>query len=97
MPRECDCPAWVTRCAHMDERVLWLVLSGQPECSCLSPNHTTSTVLFAARLIRCPRDNTLTHIARDNRDRVYAGHSEADALAAFVDAERELLGRERSA
>lgn len=79
----CDCPPWVVQCAHLGSRLLWI----------------WSTAVWQAHHQgeRLDDDITFTVFAADQADVelsrrwIYEGVNEAEALAAFREAERELI------
>ena len=89
-PRECDCPEWVTRCAHIAAKIL--CYSPRPSvmpCPCALRDGVAFVVYDRSCVGPCPVNGSLTHVEWERRH--YAGNSEAAALAAFHAAEAELL------
>jgi hypothetical protein len=92
-PRECDCPDWFVRCAHWQGELVFLGdrrrlhwVNGMPADVDASPWRVwrlLPTDLLARKL--------LNHTVSTPHSCLYAGDSEADALAAFYDAEQQLL------
>ncbi len=99
----CDCPAWVIRCAHLEPDCILFI----GDATRLSPEHVAHVgglgvmdrfVLavgafdHGCMMSGCPDKGWTDHETIRLPHTYYA--SEADALAAFYAAERELLGRD---
>ena len=77
--RECDCPAWVIRCAHWGGRKLWLV--GPQEQCCGAGDDYDYAVISAETVGPCPvRGTPQAHVNLSAR--YYVG----DDLSAAEDA-----------
>lgn len=95
-PRECDCPPQVVRCVHVGDLPALVLTDPTKEmahengCWLSNPQMNWCIGRITA-VVPCPCCRKSLQIAGAPAG---AFDSEADALAAFYEAERELLGRE---
>ena len=91
-PRECDCPEWVIRCAHIDDLVIAVgdavLFRMQEEFFHIGKRYA----LIDPRRAVNTRD-AVGYLYTDAPGLHQTFDSEAEALAAFRAAEAELLGR----
>lgn len=91
--RECDCPGLVTRCAHLENgHILALLGDGDGHtCKQRLPRYPYAVmVVYGWR--PCHYNKSCKGFFNTGRDEpYYAGFDEAAALAAFYEAEEELL------
>lgn len=92
----CDCPPWVVRCAHLtDGNVLSLADYTVYQCPCskVMVEEGWTRIKFAvtdeANGEPCPEDARFRHSPQHLR--IYVGNDYERALAAFYEAEQNLL------
>lgn len=97
--KECSvCPPWVRRCAHFDEKVLWLgsealVSPAIREMHSTTVLDTTLVVAGPASLIACPKCSVYHPTLDTEWSAQFTAEEYSEANAEFDRLEAQFLGR----
>ena len=94
----CDCQPWIVRCSHWEGCIQALVdtrVTNPHTCMHSEGVFPHRFYVFKGYGWKACSSNGCPGYINAGRDKhIYIGDSEADAIAAFEQAEREMLGRE---
>lgn len=95
MSRECHCPEWVIRCAHFDDQTIAVgdafLMKCEPGFFHIGRRYALVDPRFSENT-----QHVVGYPFRNSPGLITTFDSEADALAAFYEAERELLETARA-